>query len=262
MKIMNENKFKKAIQSHKSQIGLWISLCSNFAADVVSHAGFDWSLLDMEHSPNEIPTVLGQLQAIQYSSTTPIVRPPWNDPVIVKRLLDIGAPGLLFPMVQSREEAESAVASTRYPPKGIRGVSMAQRGNKFGRIGDYFSRVTDETCVLVQLETKKAMSRAQEIANVEGVDGIFFGPADIAADMGYLGKPNDPAVWETIIETAQTVRREGKPVGTLVSDPQMAIKLLNEGFSFVACGTDIGLLARGADALQAQVRGGLNTDSD
>ncbi len=253
------NTFKKAIADDKPQIGLWNSLCSNFAADVVSSVGFDWALLDMEHSPNDLRTVLGQMQAMQQASTVPIVRPPWNDFVLVKRLLDSGAMGLLFPMVQSPEEAEAAVRATRYPPSGIRGVSMAQRGNKFGRVTDYFDRVEDETAILVQIETREALARTAEIASVDGVDGVFFGPADIAADMGLLGQAAHPDVWAAIGEAADVVRAVGKPAGTLVQAADKAVQLFGQGFSFVACGSDLGLLARGADKLLADVKSGLGS---
>ncbi len=254
---MATNSFKQGLLAGNPQIGLWISLCSPFAADVVSSAGFDWTLLDMEHSPNEMPTVLGQLQAMQQGTTTPIVRPVWNDPLLVKRLLDLGAPGLLFPMIQSVAEAQQAVASTRYPPNGFRGVSLAQRGNRFGRTTDYFEQVETQTCILVQLETQHALSQAKEIANVDGVDGVFFGPADISADSGHLGTVNDPSVWDDIMAAAEVVRGEGKAVGTLVGDAEKAIHLVESGFTFVACGSDLGLLARGSDALLSSVRKGI-----
>lgn len=251
------NTFKAAIKQSKPQIGLWNSLCSNFAADVVSSTGFDWALLDMEHSPNDVQTVLGQMQAMQQGETVPIIRPPWNDFVMIKRLLDIGAPGFLFPMIQTAEEAASAVAATRYPPRGIRGVSMAQRGNKYGRVSDYFERIEEETAVLVQIETREALSRTAEITAVDGVDGVFFGPADIAADMGLLGQATHPDVWAAIGDAAKVVHAAGKPTGTLVQSADRALEQFQDGFSFVACGSDLGLLARGADKLLADVKSGL-----
>ncbi|MEM7424958.1 MAG: HpcH/HpaI aldolase/citrate lyase family protein [Pseudomonadota bacterium] len=254
-----ENTFKRAISDSRPQVGLWNSLCSNFAADVVSSVGYDWCLLDMEHSPNDLRTVLGQMQAMQQGPSVPIVRPPWIDFVLVKRLLDAGAMGLLFPMVQSPEEAEAAVRATRYPPNGIRGVSMAQRGNKFGRVTDYFERVEEETAILVQIETREALALTAEIAAVDGVDGVFFGPADIAADMGLLGQAAHPDVWAAIGEAAEIVRDAGKPAGTLVQNAEKAVELFGQGFSFVACGSDLGLLARGADKLLADVKAGLGS---
>jgi len=249
------NNFTASIAENASQIGLWVSLSSNFSAEAIAPSGYDWVLLDMEHSPNDLNSILSQLQVFAASdATTAIVRPAWNDPVMVKRLLDIGAPGLLFPMIQSVEEAQQAVASTRYPPRGIRGVSGSTRANRFGRVTDYFDRVEQETTVILQLETQAAIAQAQEIAAVDGVSGIFFGPADIAADMGLLGKPMDPAVWDVIRPAAKQLMDAGVPVGTLVLDATFAAELLREGFSFVACGSDTSLLAKGADSLLASVR--------
>ncbi|WP_375254833.1 HpcH/HpaI aldolase/citrate lyase family protein [Yoonia sp.] len=241
------NRFKGRLRAGERQIGLWISLSSNVAAEVTAHAGFDWALIDMEHSPNDYLSVLGQLQVFAATETTPLVRVEWNDAVAVKRLLDLGAPGLLFPMIGSVDQAEQAVAATRYPPKGIRGFSGSTRATKFGRITDYAARIADETAVLLQLETRAAVAQAETIAAVEGVDGIFFGPADIAADVGLLGQPMAPEVWALIRPAAQKLIAKGVPVGTLVSDPAFATALLNEGFSFVACATDASLLARASD---------------
>ena len=251
---LHPNPFTHAIAAGQKQIGLWVSLASPFAAEVVAPAGYDWALIDLEHSPGDYFTTLGQMQAFAASNTTAIVRPEWNNPVVVKRLLDLGAPGLLFPMIQTVAEAEQAVASTRYPPNGVRGVSGATRATKFGRVTDYVARVERETTVLLQLETVAAISRATDIAAVAGVNGIFFGPADIAADIGKVGHPMDPAVWDLIRPAAQALIAQGMPVGTLVQDPAFAAQLLNEGFSFVACGSDTGLLARGSDALLATVK--------
>ncbi len=248
------NRFTRALAAGEKQLGLWISLCSPFAVEVTGPAGFDWALIDMEHSPNDYMTVMGQLQGFADTGTTPIVRPEWNNPVIVKRLLDLGARGLLFPMIQTVEEAEQAVASTRYPPHGTRGVSGAMRANKFGRVTDYVARVEDETTVLLQLESAAAVARAEEIGAVAGVSGIFFGPADIAADIGKLGKPMDPEVWDLIRPAAKKLMAMGVPVGTLVLDPDFAAELLNEGFSFVACGSDVSLLAKASDTLLAKVK--------
>lgn len=248
------NPFTQALRTGEKQIGLWVSLSSGFAAEIVATSNYDWVLLDMEHSPNELSTAMHQLQVFAASSTTAIVRPDWNDPVKVKRLLDIGAPGLLFPMVQSVEEAEQAVAATRYPPRGIRGVSGATRANAFGRTADYFQRIEDETTVIVQLETRAALEQAEAIAGVDGISGVFFGPADIAADIGHLGKPMDPEVWELILPIAKKLIDQGTAVGTLVLDAAFAAKLLNDGFTFVACGSDLSLLAKGADALLANVK--------
>ena len=238
---MQTNRFTHAIRAGQKQIGLWASLSNNYSAEVLATAGYDWMLLDMEHSPNEIPLVLGQLQALAASSTTAIVRPDWNDAVKVKRLLDVGAPGLLFPMVQSVEEAEKAVAATRYPPRGIRGVSGATRANSFGRVSDYFDRVEDETAVLVQLETRQAMAQAEQIAAVDGVTGVFFGPADIGADLGHVGQPMHPAVWENVMPVAKNLMAKGVPVGTLVFDAKFAAQLLTKGAASLLAGVKDGM---------------------
>lgn len=252
------NKFTHALAASEKQIGLWITLCSNFVAEVTAPSGYDWVLIDMEHSPNDYQSVLGQLQAYEASDTTAIVRVEWNDTVAVKRLLDLGAPGLLFPMIQNEEQAQSAVAATRYPPNGVRGVAGSTRATKFGRISNYVSQVESETTVLLQIETREALGNAEAIANVEGVHGVFFGPGDIAADIGKVGKPMDPEVWQLIKPIAQKLIAKGVPVGTLVLDAAFATELLNEGFTFVACGTDSSLLAKASDTLLASVKNGLS----
>ena len=254
---LDSNPFTHAIAKGEKQIGLWVSLSSPFCAEVVAPAGYDWALLDMEHTPNDYFNVLGQLQAFSASPTTAIVRPEWNDPVIVKRLLDLGAEGLLFPMIQTVEEAEKAVASTRYPPHGIRGVSGATRATKFGRVTDYISRVSEETTVILQIETAAAIERAQEIASVDGVDGIFFGPADIAADIGLVGQPMHEDVWALIKPAAKALMDNGVAVGTLVMDTDFAAELLNDGFTFVACASDSSMLAKASDAALASVKAAL-----
>lgn len=245
---LKPNTFKHAIAAGQKQIGVWNSLCSNIAADALASSGYDWALLDMEHSPNDLRTVLGQLQAYENGATVPVVRPVWNDPVIVKSLLDLGARGLLFPMVQNAEEAEKAVAATRYPPDGIRGVSLSQRANRFGRVKDYLQTADREICVLVQIETTQALKNIPEIAAVDGVDGLFFGPADLAADMGLLGQVASEDLWSAIAEGADAAINAGKPVGTLVGDAQRAIELLQAKFSFVACSSDLNLMVNSADA--------------
>ena len=248
------NSFTHAIARGEKQVGLWISLASPFVAEVTAPAGYDWALIDMEHSPNDYFTVLGQLQAFAATDTTALVRPEWNDPIIVKRLLDLGVQGLLFPMIQTVEEAKKAVSSTRYPPQGIRGVSGSTRATKFGRVSNYVEHVEKETTVILQLETAAAVARAHDIAAVAGVSGIFFGPADIAADIGRVGQPMHKDVWDIINPAAQALIARGVPVGTLVMDTAFAAELLNEGFSFVACASDSGLLAKASDAALSAVK--------
>lgn len=252
---MRANSFLAAIRSGKPQIGIWITLCSGYAAEAVAGADFDWVVLDGEHSPNDITTILNQLQAVSTSKATAIVRPDWNDTVKVKRLMDIGVPGLLFPMVQSPAEAEAAVRAVRYPPRGVRGYGGQIRANGFSRFPDYLTRVEDETAILVQVESRAALAVAEQIGQVDGVDGVFFGPADIAADMGHLGRPMHEDVWNAILPVARRLVAAGVPVGTLVTDTDFARNLISEeGFTFVACGVDMAVLVQGVDALARKMR--------
>jgi 4-hydroxy-2-oxoheptanedioate aldolase len=175
---MPRNAFKHAIAKGQLQIGLWCSLCSPLAIEVVSHSGYDWLLLDTEHSPNELPDILAQLQAAQGGGSSCVVRPAWNDMVLIKRYLDIGAQTLLLPFVQTPEEAKRAVECTRYPPGGVRGITGSGRASRYGRVKDYLKNASSEICVLVQVETREALARIEEIASVEGVDGVFIGPND------------------------------------------------------------------------------------
>ena len=188
------NHFKRAIKSGRSQIGLWCSLASNISVEIVAGSGFDWLLLDTEHSPNELPMVYSQLQAVMEYRVQPIVRPAWNDQVLIKRFLDAGVQTLLIPMIQTVEEAEQAVASTRYPPRGVRGFASASRSSRFGRVKDYHTRCEEEICVLVQIETRLGLDNLEAIAGVEGVDGVFIGPGDLSAALGYLGDQGNPAM--------------------------------------------------------------------
>ncbi len=257
---MKPNAFLKAIRAGQQQIGLWVGLANNYTTDLVAGAGFDWLVIDMEHGPGDMLTTVSQLQAAAGHAGTPLVRPPWNDAVMVKRLMDIGAPGIVFPMIQSVEEAENAVAATRYPPNGIRGTAGSVRGSNFARDTDYYEKVEDETAIIIQLETQEALAQATDIAAVDGVDGIFFGPADIAADMGLLGHPMHDDVWAQIMPVAKALMGQGMPVGTLVTDPVFATKLLGEGFTFVACGTDTGLLTKATNDLVAQMQQATSKD--
>jgi 4-hydroxy-2-oxoheptanedioate aldolase len=252
---MQRNAFKHDLAAGKLQIGLWSSLCSNIAAEIISDSGFDWILLDTEHSPNEIPDLVGQLQAMQASKTTPIIRPAWNDAVLAKRALDLGAQSLLFPYVQNAEEARAAVASTRYPPQGIRGVSVAARASRYGRTPGYLGKSNAEICVLVQVETRSALSELEAIAEVEGVDGVFIGPSDLAASLGHLGNPQHPDVQAAIKDAVTRLKKVGKPAGMLTGNEEEARRYIDWGYLFVAVGADVGLLAKNADALCKRFKG-------
>jgi 4-hydroxy-2-oxoheptanedioate aldolase len=244
------NAFKLALSQGRPQIGLWCSLASHISVEVVAGSGFDWLVLDMEHSANDVPMVLSQLQAANGGTAMPVVRPPWNDPVVTKRLLDIGVQSFLFPFVQNAEEARLAVASTRYPPHGIRGVATTTRANRFGRVKDYHQRAHEEICVLVQVETRTAISNLDAILAVEGVDGVFIGPSDLSADLGHLGNSRHPDVRALIADTIRRIRAAGKAPGFLSGVEEDARAALDAGALFVAVGADVGILARQSEALR------------
>lgn len=248
-----QNTFLQKLRAGTPQIGLWLDMASPVGAEIVAGAGFDWVMIDREHSHTDLASTLHQLQIFAGTGTTALVRPTWNDAVEVKRLLDLGAPGLLFPMVQSAEEARAAVAACRYPPRGIRGVAGLTRAAGFGRDPDYFREAEGRTALLVQAESVAALDRIEELA-VDGVDGVFFGPADIAADMGHLDDLGHPAVWDAIHAAADRLMARGVPVGTLVLDTEKARDLIARGFGFVACGADVLLLREAVDALAARMR--------
>ncbi|HTP96857.1 MAG TPA: HpcH/HpaI aldolase/citrate lyase family protein [Burkholderiales bacterium] len=248
-----QNSFKRAIKAGKPQIGIWFSTASNIVAEAIAYAGFDWILLDTEHSPNDLESVLAQLQAVKGGTATPIVRPAWNDMVLIKRYLDAGTQTLLLPYVQTEQEAKDAVRYTRYPPQGVRGVSGGSRAVGFGRYKDYFARVHDETCVLVQVETRQAMANLEAIAAVEGVDGVFIGPNDLAADHGMLGNWQHPDNWKLMEDACKRIRRAGKAPGILVGEAD-GQRCLDMGYLFVAVGSDLGMLVRGSDALAAKFK--------
>ncbi|MFC5395936.1 HpcH/HpaI aldolase family protein [Bosea vestrisii] len=248
------NAFKAALARGELQIGLWSSLCSPIVAEIIGHSGFDWILVDTEHSPNEPPAVLAQLQAMQAGTATPIVRPAWNDPVLLKRLLDIGTQAVLVPFVQNAEEAAKAVAACRYPPAGIRGITVSGRGSRYGRVPDYLKRADAEICVLVQVETGEALAQLEAIASVDGVDGVFIGPADLSASLGHIGNPGHPEVQDAIKGAVERLAAVGKPAGILTPSEADARRYIEWGYRFVAVGSDLGLLTRHADALAKTFR--------
>lgn len=248
------NAFKRAIVSQRRQIGLWSSSGSATAVEMLGHAGYDWILLDTEHTPSELPDIVAQMRALVGAATEAVVRPAWNDPVLIKRFLDAGAQTLLIPFVQNEQEALQAVRAMRYPPQGIRGVSVSSRANGYGRVSDYFRRVHDELCLLVQLETGAALDRLDAIAAVEGVDGIFIGPSDLSADLGHLGNPGHPEVQAAIRTAVEKCRRLGKAAGILAPVEEDARRYLEWGFTFVAVGADMGLLRKAADELVKRFR--------
>lgn len=248
------NPLKRALREGRPQIGLWSSLPTHNTVEVVAGAGFDWLLLDAEHAPAELPVIHSQLQAMAGGTAAAVVRPGWNDAVLLKRLLDLGVQSFLVPMVQDADEARRAVAATRYPPQGIRGVAVAIRANRFGRVKDYARRANGEICVQVQLETRKALENLEAIAAVDGVDGLFIGPSDLAADLGHLGDSAHPEVRSAIDDAIPRIVRSGKAAGILAPVEADARHWLALGATFVAVGSDVGLLARQSEALAAKFK--------
>jgi 4-hydroxy-2-oxoheptanedioate aldolase len=243
------NSFKHALAAGKPQIGLWSSLSSNYSVEVIAGAGFDWLLLDMEHSPNDLESLLAQLQAAAPYGAQPVVRVPWNDMVMMKRVLDVGAQSLLVPYVSSADEARAAVSFTRYPPQGVRGVAGTTRATRFGRIKDYARRAHQEICLLVQVETQGALDNIEAICAIDGVDGVFVGPADLHASFGHTGEIAHPQVKPVIDDAIRRIRKAGKAPGILTPSADDARHWLQCGALFVAVGADVGILARGAEAL-------------
>jgi 4-hydroxy-2-oxoheptanedioate aldolase len=250
------NAFKQALRRGKPQIGLWVGLADSNVAELLATVGFDCLVIDAEHAPNDPRSVLPQLQAMAAYPVHPIVRPVCDRVDLIKQYLDIGAQTLIIPMVETAEQARQVVAATRYPTRGVRGVGSAlARASRWNQIDDYLRRSDDEICVLVQVESVNALTHLDSIAAVEGVDGVFFGPADLAASMGLLGKPSDPAVRAAIIQGIATVRKAGKAAATLTSDRQLAREYLDQGALFIAVGVDTVILVKAALELAAQFMG-------
>jgi 4-hydroxy-2-oxoheptanedioate aldolase len=252
---MPHNSFKRALREGKPQIGLWVGMVNPSVAELLAGVGFDWLCLDAEHSPNDVRTVLAQLQAIAPYPVQAVVRPVHGASEILKQYLDIGVQTILVPMIETPEQAARVVAATRYPTRGHRGVASATtRASRWGRIERYFQRADEEICVVVQVESVKGLTNLAEIAAVEGVDGVFFGPADLAASMGYLGNPMEPQVQRSILEGIATVRQAGKAAGSLTADRRLARQYLSLGASFVAVGIDMMVLSQAAAELAAEFK--------
>ncbi|WP_296560926.1 HpcH/HpaI aldolase/citrate lyase family protein [Pigmentiphaga sp.] len=261
MTMLPINHFKRALRSGSAQLGVWSTIPSPYISELIAGAGYDWVLIDSEHTPTDVPLVLNQLQAVSGAiakpgtvPSHPIVRPAWNDPVLIKRYLDVGAQTLLLPFVQNAEEARAAVSATRYAPHGIRGMGGSTRASNFGRIPDYVDRAADELCVLVQVETMQALDQIERIADVEGVDGIFIGPADLSASMGFPGKSRHPDVTRAIDDAIRRIRACGKAPGIMMTDEARARECLALGAQFVAVAIDTVLLRDGLDITLAQYR--------
>jgi 4-hydroxy-2-oxoheptanedioate aldolase len=251
------NALKRALREGRPQIGLWSSLASHITVEIVAGAGFDWLLIDTEHAPNELTMVHRQLQAVAAAgegAASAVVRPAWNDPVLFKRLLDVGVQSFLVPYVQNADEARRAVAATRYPPEGIRGVAVNTRAARYGRVKDYARQAAQEICLIVQIETRVALDNIEAIAAVDGVDGLFIGPSDLAASLGHIGENNHPDVRAATDDAMTRIQKTGKAAGILAPIEADAHHWLARGCTFVAVGSDLGILSRQSEALAAKFK--------
>ncbi|MEX3008009.1 aldolase/citrate lyase family protein [Hoeflea sp. TYP-13] len=250
------NPFKEALKKDELQLGCWLSMSEGYVAEMSATAGFDWLLIDGEHAPNDLRSIRDQLQVIDASPSHPIVRIPIGEPWMVKQVLDAGAQSVLVPMVESAQQAEQLVRAVRYPPTGMRGVgSSAARASKFGAIGDYLATADEQICLLVQVENRAGLAALDGILAVDGVDGVFIGPADLAADLGHLGNPGAPEVQAAIRDALERIGKSDKASGILAPDPAFARHCVDLGATFVATAIDVTLFTqaiRGA-AAEAQV---------
>ena len=252
------NPFKAALARGEKLVGLWLSMAEPYSAEVCATAGFQWLLIDGEHAPNDLRGTLAQLQAVAAYPAHPVVRTVDGNPALIKQLLDIGVQTLLVPMVDTPEQAAALAAATRYPPEGTRGVGSAvARASRWGQRRDYLDTANDDTCLLLQAETVAALANLEGICAVDGVHGVFIGPADLAASMGHRGRPQHPEVQQAVEQAIRTIVAAGKAAGTLTGDAALARRYLDLGASFVAVGVDITLLAQGTRRLAAEF--GLDT---
>ena len=251
---MPVNNFKHALAAGRQQIGLWVSLASAYSTELVAGSGFDWLLLDGEHSPNDPISILPQLQAAAPYPVACVVRPAWNEKVLIKRYLDLGVQSLLIPYVQTEAEAADAVAAIRYPLRGVRGVAGTTRAAGFGRVSNYFKRAEDELCLMVQIETRQGLDNLEKIARVDGIDGVFIGPADLAAGLGHLGDLGHAEVQSAIQDAIKRIRACKKPAGILTPDETLARRYIEWGTTFTAVGMDAGILAVESQKLATKFR--------
>jgi 4-hydroxy-2-oxoheptanedioate aldolase len=250
------NRWVERIGGAAPRFGMWLASGSGYVTEICAGSGIDWVLLDQEHAPNDLRTTLEQLQVLSgYPEVDVLVRPPSADPVAIKRLLDVGAQNIIVPMIDDATAATAAVAATRYPPAGIRGVGSAlARASRWNRISDYLVTADASVSLTVQVETVDALSNLDEIADVDGVDAVFIGPADLAASMGKLGQPEHPDVVSSIETALTTITAHGKCAGVNAFNESVARRYVAAGASFVLVGADVALLARGAEDLARRYR--------
>ncbi|HUO53575.1 MAG TPA: 4-hydroxy-2-oxoheptanedioate aldolase [Rhodoblastus sp.] len=251
------NSFKAALRGGATQIGLWLAMADPYAAEICAGSGFDWLLLDGEHSPLDLRTMLAQLQSLAPYPAHAVVRPPTGDPVLIKQMLDIGAQSLLIPMVETPQQAEMLVRATRYPPRGFRGVGAGiARAARWGRVEHYLDRANDEVCLLLQVETRAGLDNLEAIAAIDGVDGVFLGAADLSASLGHIGQPQHPEVVAAMERAIKTILAKDKAPGLLATDEAVAAGYLAQGARFVAVGVDALLLVKATQDLARRFKGG------
>jgi 4-hydroxy-2-oxoheptanedioate aldolase len=249
------NEFKAALGRRKTSIGLWLGLSDPYSAELCAGCGFDWLLIDGEHAPNDLRSTLGALQAVAAYPVQPIVRLPEGSTSLIKQVMELGATTLLIPMVETAEQARELARAMRYPPSGVRGVgSGIARSSRWSGYATYLTEANDRACLLVQVETETALARVREIAAVDGVDGVFIGPADLAASMGFLGQPSHPEVRARIEEGLRAIATCGKASGILCTDEPLAQHYIEVGVRFIAVGVDTSLLASAARSLAGRFK--------
>ncbi|MFN3954472.1 MAG: 4-hydroxy-2-oxoheptanedioate aldolase [Pararhodobacter sp.] len=251
------NRFKAALAARQRQFGLWLGLANPYTAEICAGAGFDWLVIDGEHAPNDLPRMLEQLQALAGHDVAPVVRVPIGETWLIKQVLDLGAQTVLVPMVESAAQARELVRAMRYPPEGVRGVGAAlARASNFNRAPGYLGGANAQVCLLVQVESRAGLAAIEEIAALDGVDGIFIGPADLAADMGHLANPGAAEVKAAVLDGIARIARAGCAPGILTGDRAFVHECLDAGAVFVAVGSDVGLLSAASSALAAAFRQG------
>ena len=249
------NTFKQRLRSGEAQIGLWLGLADAYCAELAANAGFDWLLIDGEHAPNDLRTLLGQLQAVAPYPSQPVIRPVVGDTALIKQVLDIGVQTLLVPMVESADQARGLVRAIHYPPQGVRGVGSAlARASRWNSIPGYLDKADEQMCLLVQIESREGLANLDAIATVDGVDGVFIGPADLSASMGFRGNPGHPDVQAAIEDAIARIRHAGKAAGILSADEKLARRYIELGAAFVAVGVDTTVLMRGLQTLAAMFK--------
>lgn len=252
---MPVNQFKRALKAGRMVYGTWLMSAAPSTAEALGSAGLDFLVVDMEHVPVDTPQLVDLLRAVAGTPASAVTRVPWNDLVMVKRALDAGAQTIMFPFVQNAEEARRAVAATRYPPGGNRGVAAMHRASRYGAVPDYLKSAAGELCVIVQIETLPALAELAAIAAVPGVDSIFIGPGDLSASMGHLGDIGNAAVQEKLREGAQQCKALGMPCGIVGPNPDMVGRFVDYGYSWVAVGSDLSLMVGRAQEWLGRLNG-------